>query len=160
MRSQSSCLFLLMVHLMFPQAAPSLPTENAVQCRRTTYGCCYDRTSVANGPNGEGCPNPPNHSKQQTHYYKLKSGFVDLLFFLIHMWICPVQTHSETLGCRRLKGLLTGFIVSMGKYAVYSRTPNFKLNLVISVNPVFCFFFRFKSSGVLVKDVHLQTTRW
>uniref|UniRef100_A0A671XHT3 Papilin, proteoglycan like sulfated glycoprotein n=1 Tax=Sparus aurata TaxID=8175 RepID=A0A671XHT3_SPAAU len=74
--------------------------DNAVQCRRTTYGCCYDRTSVANGPNGEGCPNPPNHSKQQTHYYKLKSGFVDLLFFLNHMWICPVQTHSETLGCR------------------------------------------------------------
>ncbi|XP_073340080.1 papilin [Pagrus major] len=44
-----------------PTAAPSLPTENAVQCRRTTYGCCYDRTSVAGGPNGEGCPNPPNH---------------------------------------------------------------------------------------------------
>ncbi|KAM9356375.1 LOW QUALITY PROTEIN: papilin-like [Pholidichthys leucotaenia] len=41
--------------------APSLPTENAVQCRTTTYGCCYDRTTPAAGPNGEGCPNPPNH---------------------------------------------------------------------------------------------------
>ncbi|XP_067470420.1 papilin isoform X1 [Thunnus thynnus] len=44
-----------------PTAAPSLPTENAVQCRTTTYGCCYDRTTPAEGPNGEGCPNPPNH---------------------------------------------------------------------------------------------------
>ncbi|XP_034050965.1 papilin-like [Thalassophryne amazonica] len=42
-------------------AAPSLPTENAVQCRMTTYGCCYDRTTPAGGPNGEGCPNPPNY---------------------------------------------------------------------------------------------------
>ncbi|XP_031165550.1 papilin isoform X2 [Sander lucioperca] len=42
-------------------AAPSLPTENAAQCRLTTYGCCYDRTTPAGGPNGEGCPNPPNH---------------------------------------------------------------------------------------------------
>ena len=129
---------------MFPQAAPSLPTENAVQCRRTTYGCCYDRTSVANGPNGEGCPNPPNHSKQQTRYYKLMSGFVVLLFFFVffqnHMWICPVQTHSETLRSHWLKGLLTGFIVSMGKYAVYPRTPIFKLYHGISINPVFCYF--------------------
>uniref|UniRef100_A0A673A8V1 Papilin a, proteoglycan-like sulfated glycoprotein n=1 Tax=Sphaeramia orbicularis TaxID=375764 RepID=A0A673A8V1_9TELE len=42
-------------------AAPSLPTENAVQCRTTTYGCCYDRTSPAAGPNGEGCPDPPSY---------------------------------------------------------------------------------------------------
>ncbi|XP_062296303.1 papilin [Scomber scombrus] len=44
-----------------PTPAPSLPTENAVQCRLTTYGCCYDRTTPAGGPNGEGCPNPPNN---------------------------------------------------------------------------------------------------
>ncbi|XP_029983154.1 papilin isoform X1 [Sphaeramia orbicularis] len=44
-----------------PTAAPSLPTENAVQCRTTTYGCCYDRTSPAAGPNGEGCPDPPSY---------------------------------------------------------------------------------------------------
>ncbi|KAG7235807.1 hypothetical protein INR49_002194 [Caranx melampygus] len=44
-----------------PTVAPSLPTENAVQCRTTTYGCCYDRTTPAGGPNGENCPNPPNH---------------------------------------------------------------------------------------------------
>ncbi|XP_071353953.1 papilin isoform X2 [Trachinotus anak] len=44
-----------------PTVAPSLPAENAVQCRTTTYGCCYDRTTPAGGPNGEGCPNPPNH---------------------------------------------------------------------------------------------------
>ncbi|XP_047183127.1 papilin isoform X3 [Scophthalmus maximus] len=44
-----------------PTAAPSLPTENAVQCRTTAYGCCYDRTTPAGGPSGEGCPNPPNH---------------------------------------------------------------------------------------------------
>lgn len=44
------------------QSAP-LPTENAVQCRTTTYGCCFDRVSIAAGPNGEGCPDPPNHSK-------------------------------------------------------------------------------------------------
>ncbi|KAM3594567.1 uncharacterized protein V6R79_009713 [Siganus canaliculatus] len=44
-----------------PSAAPSLPTENAVQCRTTTYGCCYDRTTPAGGPNGESCPEPPSH---------------------------------------------------------------------------------------------------
>uniref|UniRef100_A0A8C9ZXM9 Papilin, proteoglycan like sulfated glycoprotein n=1 Tax=Sander lucioperca TaxID=283035 RepID=A0A8C9ZXM9_SANLU len=52
--------FLLICHVACPQA-PSLPTENAAQCRLTTYGCCYDRTTPAGGPNGEGCPNPPNH---------------------------------------------------------------------------------------------------
>lgn len=49
---------------MFLQKAPSLPTENAAECRTTAYGCCYDRTTPASGPNGEGCPNPPNHSKR------------------------------------------------------------------------------------------------
>lgn len=49
---------------MSVQAAPSLPTENAAECRTTAYGCCYDRTTAASGPNGEGCPNPPNHSKR------------------------------------------------------------------------------------------------
>ncbi|KAK1893966.1 Papilin, partial [Dissostichus eleginoides] len=44
-----------------PAAAPSLPSENAPQCKLTTYGCCYDRTTPAGGPNGESCPNPPNH---------------------------------------------------------------------------------------------------
>uniref|UniRef100_A0A3Q2YBP0 Papilin a, proteoglycan-like sulfated glycoprotein n=1 Tax=Hippocampus comes TaxID=109280 RepID=A0A3Q2YBP0_HIPCM len=36
-----------------------IPAENAVQCRTTTYGCCYDRTTPAAGPNGEGCRDPP-----------------------------------------------------------------------------------------------------
>ncbi|XP_026162820.1 papilin [Mastacembelus armatus] len=49
-----------------PTVAPSLPTENAVQCRTTTYGCCYDRTTPAGGANGEGCPNPPNHIERST----------------------------------------------------------------------------------------------
>lgn len=57
------CYSLLAGRVMFPQAVSSLPTENAVQCRTTTYGCCYDRTTPAGGANGEGCPNPPNHSK-------------------------------------------------------------------------------------------------
>uniref|UniRef100_A0A8P4GB81 Papilin a, proteoglycan-like sulfated glycoprotein n=1 Tax=Dicentrarchus labrax TaxID=13489 RepID=A0A8P4GB81_DICLA len=43
---------ILICHIMFAQV-PSLPTENAVQCRTTTYGCCYDRTTPAGGPNGE-----------------------------------------------------------------------------------------------------------
>uniref|UniRef100_UPI0009B417C8 papilin n=1 Tax=Monopterus albus TaxID=43700 RepID=UPI0009B417C8 len=47
-----------------PTVAPSLPTENAVQCRTTTYGCCYDRTTPAGGANGESCPDPPNHIKR------------------------------------------------------------------------------------------------
>lgn len=51
------------------QAAPSLPVENARQCRTTTYGCCFDRTTPAGGPNGEGCPDPPNHSKNVTLIY-------------------------------------------------------------------------------------------
>lgn len=51
------------------QAAPSLPVENAVQCRTTTYGCCFDRTTPAGGPNGEGCPDPPHHSKSITMVY-------------------------------------------------------------------------------------------
>lgn len=50
------------------QTAPSLPVENAVQCRTTTYGCCYDRTTPAGGPNGEGCPDPPHHSKSVILY--------------------------------------------------------------------------------------------
>lgn len=62
------------------QVTPSLPTENAVECRTTTYGCCYDRTTPAGGPNGEGCPNPPNYSK----FSKLneeKSFFLFLYYF-------------------------------------------------------------------------------
>lgn len=51
------------------QAAPSLPLENAVQCRTTTYGCCYDRATPAGGPNGEGCPDPPHHSKTVIRIY-------------------------------------------------------------------------------------------
>uniref|UniRef100_A0A665W637 Papilin a, proteoglycan-like sulfated glycoprotein n=1 Tax=Echeneis naucrates TaxID=173247 RepID=A0A665W637_ECHNA len=58
----SPTAFPLICHDMFTQATPSLPTENAVQCRTTTYGCCYDRTTPAAGPNGEGCPDPPNHT--------------------------------------------------------------------------------------------------
>uniref|UniRef100_A0A3B3DZ05 Papilin a, proteoglycan-like sulfated glycoprotein n=1 Tax=Oryzias melastigma TaxID=30732 RepID=A0A3B3DZ05_ORYME len=48
---------------MFLHQAASLPTQNAPGCKLTTYGCCYDRTTPAGGPNGEGCPDPPNNSK-------------------------------------------------------------------------------------------------
>uniref|UniRef100_A0A665W5F7 Papilin a, proteoglycan-like sulfated glycoprotein n=1 Tax=Echeneis naucrates TaxID=173247 RepID=A0A665W5F7_ECHNA len=61
-RYRAPTSFPLICHDMFTQATPSLPTENAVQCRTTTYGCCYDRTTPAAGPNGEGCPDPPNHT--------------------------------------------------------------------------------------------------
>ena len=37
-------------------AAASLPTTNALQCRTTVFGCCYDRATPAGGPNGEECP--------------------------------------------------------------------------------------------------------
>ncbi|MEQ2164714.1 hypothetical protein GOODEAATRI_009603 [Goodea atripinnis] len=49
--------------ILHPDKLAPLPSENAVECRTTTYGCCYDRKTPAGGPNGEGCPNPPNHSK-------------------------------------------------------------------------------------------------
>uniref|UniRef100_A0A8C7CGV2 Papilin, proteoglycan like sulfated glycoprotein n=1 Tax=Oncorhynchus kisutch TaxID=8019 RepID=A0A8C7CGV2_ONCKI len=45
---------------------PLLPAENSIQCRLTTYGCCFDRTSAAAGPDGEGCPTPPDNVPRTT----------------------------------------------------------------------------------------------
>uniref|UniRef100_G3NNX0 Papilin a, proteoglycan-like sulfated glycoprotein n=1 Tax=Gasterosteus aculeatus aculeatus TaxID=481459 RepID=G3NNX0_GASAC len=59
--SQEAPFLSLIGDVALPQAAPSLPTENAAGCRLTTFGCCYDRTTPAGGPSGEGCPDPPNH---------------------------------------------------------------------------------------------------
>lgn len=83
-------IFLLMCCVMFVQVA-SLPTENAVQCRTTTYGCCYDRTTPAGGPNGEGCPNPPNHSKE------LKQQIVLHIFWLCLSNIYPEKVLSNSI---------------------------------------------------------------
>ncbi|XP_063354149.1 papilin isoform X1 [Pelmatolapia mariae] len=58
-----------------PTVTPSLPTENAVECRTTTYGCCYDRTTPAGGPNGEGCPNPPNYIERSICSLPRAAGF-------------------------------------------------------------------------------------
>lgn len=97
------------------QVTPSLPTENAVECRTTTYGCCYDRTTPAGGPNGEGCPNPPNYSKFSKlneeksfflflYYFQLRYNFVllvtEMLQFRGHSnsRFYPVDLHHPSHG--------------------------------------------------------------
>uniref|UniRef100_A0A3Q3VIT3 Uncharacterized protein n=1 Tax=Mola mola TaxID=94237 RepID=A0A3Q3VIT3_MOLML len=87
--------------VLFPQAASSLPAENAVQCRTTRYGCCYDRTTPAGGPNGEGCPDPPNHSKRTRKSARHRPPL---------SWLSGEETASLCLLTGLQKHTLSGFM--------------------------------------------------